>query len=42
MNGFVNASADEKGRTTRNFHKVMDVMMAGWAKGQAGLDNRLK
>jgi hypothetical protein len=42
MNSFANASAEEKGRTTRNFHKVMDVMMAGWAKGQAGLDDRLK
>ena len=42
MNSFANASADEKGRTTRNFHKVMDVMMAGWVKGQAGLDDRLK
>ena len=42
MNSFANASSEEKGRTTRNFHKVMDVMMAGWAKGQAGLDDRLK
>jgi hypothetical protein len=42
MNSFANASSEDKGRTTRNFHKVMDVMMAGWAKGQAGLDDRLK
>ena len=42
MNSFANASAQEKGRTTRNFHKVMDVMMAGWAKGQAGLDDCLQ
>jgi hypothetical protein len=42
MNNFANASAEEKGRTTRNFHKVMDVMMAGWVKAQAGLDDRLK
>jgi hypothetical protein len=42
MNSFANASTEEKGRTTHNFHKVMDVMMAGWVKGQAGLDDRLK
>ncbi len=42
MNSFANASAEEKGRTTRNFHKVMDVMMAGLVKGQAGLDDCLK
>ena len=42
MNSFANANVDEKGRTTRNFHKVMDVMMAGWAKVQQGLDVRLK
>ncbi|KAI2491812.1 hypothetical protein MHU86_22751 [Fragilaria crotonensis] len=42
MNSFANACAEEKGRTTRNFHKVMDVMMAGWVKCQAGLDDRLK
>ncbi len=42
MNSFTNASAEEKGRTTRNFHKVMDVMMAGLVKGQTGLDDRLK
>jgi hypothetical protein len=42
MNSVANAGTEEKGRTTRNFHKVMDIMMAGWEKGQAGLDERLK
>jgi hypothetical protein len=43
MNSFANASSEEKGRTTCNFHKVMDVMMAGWVKCQAGsLDDCLK
>jgi hypothetical protein len=37
-----NASAEEKGRTKRNFHKVMDVMMAGLVKGQIGVDDCLK
>ena len=31
-----------KGRTTRNFHKVMDVLLKGMAEGQAGKDCRLK
>ncbi len=42
MKSFANASKEEKGRTTRNFHKVMDVMSAELVKGQAGLDDRLK
>jgi hypothetical protein len=42
MNSFANANSEEKGRTTRNFHKVMDVMTAGLVKVQAGFDNRLK
>jgi hypothetical protein len=41
MNSFANASSEEKGRTTRNFHKVMDVMMVGWVKCQAGSSNDL-
>ena len=42
MNNF-DRIGEGKGRTTRNFHeKVMDTMMAGLAKAQAGLDNRLK
>ena len=31
-----------KGRTTRNFHKVMDVLLKGMTEGQAGKDCRLK
>ena len=42
MNSVAYAGTEEKGRTTRYLHKVMDTMMAGWAKGQAGLDERLK
>ncbi len=42
MTSVANAGTEEKGHTTRNFHKVMDIMMAGWAKGQAGLDEHLK
>ncbi len=43
MNSVANASSEEKGWTTRNFHMVMDVMMAGWVKCQAGSsDDRLK
>ena len=41
MNNF-DRIGEGKGRTTRNFHKVMDTLMAGLAKAQAGLDNRLK
>ena len=41
MNNF-DRIGEGKGRTTRNFHKVMDTLMAGLAKAQAGLDDRLK
>ena len=41
MNSYAN-STQTKGRTTRNFHHVMDVIFKGMAKGQAGRDVRLK
>jgi hypothetical protein len=41
MNSYAN-STGSKGRTTRNFHKVMDVILKGLATGQAGEDRRLK
>jgi hypothetical protein len=34
MNSFVNASSEEKGRTSCSFHKVMDVMTADWVKAK--------
>ena len=43
MNQFANSTSEEgKGRTTRNFHKVMDAMMRGMVEAQAGKDCRLK
>ena len=41
MNSF-DRIGEGKGRITRNFHQVMDTLMAGLAKAQAGLDSRLK
>ena len=41
MNSHAN-NTHTKGRTTRNFHKVMDVLLKGMAEGQAGKDCRLK
>jgi hypothetical protein len=41
MNSHAN-NTHAKGRTTRNFHKVMDVLLKGMAEGQAGKDCRLK
>ena len=39
---FAHASAEEKSCNTHSFNKVMDVMMTGWEKVQAGLDYCLK
>ena len=41
MNSQANG-AQSKGRTTRNFHAVMDVILHGMSKAQAGDDSRLK
>jgi hypothetical protein len=41
MNSHAN-STFAKGRTTRNFHKVMDVLLKGMAEGQMGKDCCLK
>jgi hypothetical protein len=39
INQFANSTSEEgKGRTTRNFHKVMDAMMRGMVEAQAGKD----
>ena len=42
MNHFANSTSEGKGRTTHNFHKVMNAMMRGMVKAQAGKDCRLK
>ncbi|KAI2501411.1 hypothetical protein MHU86_13078 [Fragilaria crotonensis] len=41
MNSQAN-NAQSKGRTTRNFHAVMDVILNGMSKAQAGNDCRLR
>ena len=39
MNQLTNSTSEEgKGRTTRNFHKVMDAIMRGMVEAQAGKD----
>jgi hypothetical protein len=39
MNQLTNSTSEEgKGRTTRNFHKVMDAIMRGMVEVQAGKD----
>ena len=42
MNQFANSTSEGKGRTMHNFHKVMDAMMGGMVKAQAGVDCQLK
>ena len=43
MNNHANSRlVGERGRTTRNFHKVMDVIFKGWVQSQNGDDSRLK
>jgi hypothetical protein len=42
MNDHDNRSSAVGGRTTRNFHSIMDVILKGMAVGQAGNDCRLK
>jgi Plavaka transposase len=41
MNAVAN-SQSQKGRTTRNFHRIMDVVLQGLKSAQAGEDRRLK
>jgi hypothetical protein len=43
MNSHVNSrKSTVAGRTTRNFHSIMDVIFKGMARGKAGNDPRLK
>ena len=41
MNASSNIASGEKGRSTRNFHAVMDVIMKGMAKAHTGEEPRL-
>lgn len=42
MNAVANSQSSQKGRTTRNFHRIMDVILQGLKSAQAGEDRRLK